>query len=132
MKKLLVVLVLMGILVAAVLPVTASACTQGLTPGYWKQPQHFDAWVTYSPTSNFLEVFGVGPDASLLEVLWTGGGEWNALNRHAVAALLNSTVPGTDFYLTSEVISGVQWAYSTGNWEYVKDILVTANESGES
>ena len=31
--------------------------TEGCTPGYWKQPQHFDSWVTYSPSTLFSSVF---------------------------------------------------------------------------
>src|SRR5215210_35264 len=30
---------------------------EGCTPGYWKQPQHFDSWVVYSPNQLFSSVF---------------------------------------------------------------------------
>ena len=31
---------------------------EGCTPGYWKQPQHFDSWVNYSPNMLYSDVFG--------------------------------------------------------------------------
>lgn len=76
---------------------------QGCTPGYWKQEQHFDSWVSYSPGDSFNAVFGVSAFSSsmtLLDVLWLpGNGKDSGLNKlaaHAVAALLNST-SGLDF-----------------------------------
>ena len=44
---------------------TATACVdvkrpgEGCTPGYWKQPQHFDSWVGYTPSQSFEAVFSV-------------------------------------------------------------------------
>lgn len=70
----------------------------GCTPGYWKQPQHADSWVTYSPDQTLDQVFGCGGDTTLLEALNANGGGIYALQRHAVAALLNSTaVPNFDY-----------------------------------
>lgn len=133
MKKFFAVLVLVAIIVAAVVPVlahadTASACWEGRTPGYWKN--HVDDWVGYSTGDHFVDVFGVGPDEDLLDVLTTGGGKWTAMHRHAVAALLNSTAGGY-FYDTEDVIYAVQWAYDHDNWWTVKDWLETANEYGD-
>lgn len=133
-KKLLLIAVVMAVLVGAVVPVlvqadTASACWEGRTPGYWKN--HTSAWKVYKTTDNFRTVFGVGPDKSLIQVLNTGGGKWDALHRHAVAALLNST-SGVVFLGPDAVIDVVQWAYSpAGNWASAKDYLEDLNESGE-
>ena len=132
MKKLLTVLVLMAIVAGAVVPIlvqadTVSAC-EGRTPGYWKN--HIEEWEGWGPGACFNHVFGVGPHQTLINVLNTGGGKWYALDRHAVAAILNATSSDLDFYDYSWVIQNVQDAYGTGNWEYYKDILEDANEMG--
>lgn len=75
------------------------ATCSGRTPGYWRQSQHFNAWVAYYPVLEgghnatlFCDVF---PDCSvysgktLLQVLETGGGPPDDVGRHIVAALLN-------------------------------------------
>ena len=104
---------------------------QGCTPGYWKQEQHFDSWVVYETYDKFFAVFGVGPDVQLKDVLKTGGGGEAALNRHAVAALLNASNPDVAYAFTpDEVIAMVQEAYATGNFEATKDIFAAENESG--
>lgn len=114
---------------------------EGCTPGYWKQKQHFDSWVTppYYPTilddlgpSYFDEIFGVGPDVTLLEALKTGGGGENALGRHAVAALLNAAAnSGVDYlYTTDGVIQMVKDAYDSGEFEWTKDLFEYENELG--
>lgn len=60
-----------------------------------------------------------------------GGGGEKALMRHAVAAYLNSKTGGVDYpYSTSQVVSAVQSAYSTGNFEWHKNRLADANEAG--
>lgn len=132
MKKLLVIIVIMVIVVGAVVPVlaragTAAACTEGLTPGYWKN--HIEAWEGWGPNACFNHVFGVGPHQRLIDVLNTGGGKWDALNRHAVAALLNAT-SDLDFHSYDWVINNVRAAYSSGNWGYYKSLLEDANEMG--
>ncbi|NJN55193.1 MAG: hypothetical protein HC804_10795 [Anaerolineae bacterium] len=106
---------------------------QGCTPGYWKQPHHFDSWVNYSPTDNYEAVFGV--DASfnkdLVGALAQGGGGEKALGRHAVAALLNANTSGVSFlYTQADVIAMVQGAYATGDFEGVKNLFATQNEMG--
>jgi uncharacterized repeat protein (TIGR01451 family) len=116
---------------------------EGCTPGFWKQDQHFDSWVTYEPGDFFEEVFGVEDvtvraggqatieDPTLLEALNATGGEVNALARHAVAALLNASNPDVEFDFTpQEVIDLVQEAFETGDFERIKDILAEANEQG--
>jgi len=81
-----------------VLSTAAFAWDVGCTPGYWKQPQHADSWVGYSPEQTLQSVFGCGGSTTLLEALNANGGGLYALQRHAVAALLNAAaVPGFDF-----------------------------------
>jgi len=143
MKKLLALLVVIVIAVGAVVPVlartgTASACENGLTPGYWKN--HTEVWNGSRPwdgplpTAYFDEVFGVvghqvgsyvAPHKTLLEVLQTGGGKFDALNRHAVAALLNSylfdsEISGWDYYSEWYIKTHVHDAYHSGDWESLK------------
>ena len=106
---------------------------EGLTPGFWKQPHHFDAWVGYAPTDSYNTVFGVNdPDSpTLLGALERGGGGYNALGRHAVAALLNASNPDVDYaFATAQIIAMVQQAYATNNFEPTKDQLAKENEKG--
>ena len=74
---------------------------EGCTPGYWKQDQHFDSWEAtgYEPGDSFDVVFGVASSNgwTLLEALDAGGGDENALARHATAALLNARPCGGCF-----------------------------------
>lgn len=106
---------------------------EGCTPGYWKQDQHLDSWVGYSPSQDYETVFGV--DASftktLLEALGQGGGGEKALGRHAVAALLNAANPDVNYlYTEADVIAMVQQAYATGDFEGVKNLFAAQNEMG--
>lgn len=105
---------------------------EGCTPGYWKQEQHFDSWVTYAPGDFYDEVFGVGPHITLLEALNTGGGGENALLRHSVGALLNAASPDVAYGMTeAEVIAAVQAAYAAGTedaFEDAKDDFEALNE----
>lgn len=67
---------------------------------------------------------------TLLEALKACGGMY-ALNRHAGAALLNAIHPDVDHVLTvTEVISMVQQAYATGDFEVIKITLEYQNEMG--
>ncbi len=106
---------------------------QGCTPGYWKQPHHFDSWVMYSPDDTFYSAFGselFGMSKTLLEVLETGGGKEYALGRHAVAALLNSLNPDVSYmYSKDDVVAAVQGATS-GSYNAVKDDFAYQNEMG--
>lgn len=104
---------------------------QGCTPGYWKQRQHFDSWVGYTQGDSFATVFGVPYNKTLLQALGTGGGAEKALGRHAAAALLNASNGGVSYeFSTAEVISLVQQAWATGNYEHYKNLLETQNEMG--
>jgi hypothetical protein len=105
---------------------------QGCTPGYWKQPHHFDSWQGFAPGDDFDTVFSVSafsPDKTLIQALNLGGGGLNALARHAVAALLNSASSGVDYPLTTaQVIAIVQTGVNSGNYESAKNQLASLNE----
>jgi hypothetical protein len=106
---------------------------EGLTPGFWKQSQHFYAWVGYTQTDSFNTVFGVNdPETpTLLGALKRGGGGVNALGRHAVAALLNASNPNIDYaYTVAQIKAMVQSAYANGTFEQVKDLFAKENEKG--
>ena len=108
--------------------------TQGCTPGYWKQDQHFDSWnAPYDPTDDFDATFGVNffnPDISLLAALNLNGGAGgkNQLARAAVAALLNAA---EGFYpmTVAQVLAAVQGA-TPATYESVKNTLDTNNNLG--
>jgi hypothetical protein len=94
--------------------------TQGCTPGYWKQEQHFDSWVGYTPGQLFEPVVGVNSllgDPSFLQVLGLNGGGILALSRHTAAALLNASAgSGVNYaYTTSEIIAAYQQAIIDGD-----------------
>ncbi len=104
---------------------------EGCTPGYWKQSQHFDSWVGYTPTQGFADydVFNTGPGVSLLDALKAKGGGQNALMRHATAALLNAANPDVSYlYSVAEVISMVQGAFISGDFEAAKNLFEAQNE----
>jgi len=103
---------------------------EGCTPGYWKQDQHFDSWVGYSPSDSFDAVFGVSYGGTLLEAAGANGGGANALARHAVAALLNASSSVDYYYSTADVISMVQAAFASGDFEATKDLFALQNEMG--
>jgi hypothetical protein len=104
---------------------------QGCTPGYWKQPQHFDSWPSpYLPTAAFSSVFANAfPGLSLVQVLELGGGGLNALGRHAVAALLSAASDPVNYNLTpAEVITMFNAAFGSGNYEATKNVFAGYNE----
>lgn len=118
---------------------------EGCTPGYWKQSQHFDSWVGFSPTDSFSSVFGQTitinvntkgkpssvTDPTLLQALEANGGGINALARHAVASLLNSSKPDVDFALTTaQVLSTFNAAFASGNFASAQTLFATNNELG--
>jgi hypothetical protein len=95
--------------------------TQGCTPGYWKQEQHFDSWVGYTTGQSFESIVGrnvfANSDPSMLTVLGLNGGGLNALSRHTAAALLNAAAgSGVNYaYTTAQIIAGFQAAFDSGN-----------------
>ena len=105
---------------------------EGCTPGYWKQSQHFDSWVGYSPSQQFSSVFANAfPGKTLLQVLGNGGGGLDALGRHTVAALLNTANGGVSYpSSTSEVILLFNEAYALSDYERLKNRFAGLNEAG--
>lgn len=106
---------------------------EGCTPGYYKQPHHFDSWATYTTGQSYDTVFGVTSSfgGTLLEALKRGGGKEKALGRHAVAALLNAANGDVSYaFSEAEVIIRVQEAYASGDFNDYKDILADENEMG--
>lgn len=106
---------------------------EGCTPGYWKQPQHFDSYpAPYTSTTLFNDVFADAfPGLTLPQVAAQGGGGLNALGRHTVAALLNAASSGVDYDLTvAQVIAMFDAAYASGDYETTKDIFAGYNEQG--
>jgi hypothetical protein len=107
---------------------------EGCTPGYWKQPQHLDSWVMYSPEDSFAEVFGIyemEESPTLLEALMAKGGKQNALMRHATAALLNAESSGVSYlYYAEDVMAMVQEAFWSGDFNGIKDMFEAENEAG--
>jgi hypothetical protein len=104
----------------------------GCTPGFWKNSAGSWPPTGYSTGQDFDVVFGVDaftPNITLLQALNLGGGGINALARHAVAALLNSSHPGVDYDLsTAAVITAVQDAVNGGDIEGTKNELAALNE----
>ncbi len=106
-------------LVGGALPTTASRIydnpehtsaigNEGCTLGYWKQSQHFDSWVGYSPTTTIDSVFTLPAYASslsgdtFLEALNYSGGSTildkaKLLLKQAVAAFLNAANPDVGY-----------------------------------
>ena len=98
--------------------------TQGCTPGYWKQSQHFDSWpAAYSTGQSISSVFTVPSQLSALGSMsllqglsFQGGSGVNGaaqiLLRAAISALLNSGK--VDYPLTTaQVISQVNTALAS-------------------
>ena len=107
--------------------------SQGCTPGYWKQSQHFGSWVTYDQDDLFETVFGrnVPGNPTLLDALGANGGGINALMRHSVAALLNAASGSVNYGATpAEVIAAFQAAYDSDDLETQKNIFAGWNERG--
>jgi hypothetical protein len=94
--------------------------TQGCSPGYWKQKQHFDSYVTYHPTDLFDTVFGetVFPGKTLVQVLSQGGGGINALGRIITGALLNASAVSGFPSTPAQVIADFQAVYPGTNTAY--------------
>jgi len=111
-----------------VLPIpTDDGGGEGCTPGYWKQPHHFDSWLPtgYAPGDSFDEVFGVTafPGMTLVQVLSQGGGQIKALGRHAVAALLNSVHSDVSYGLSeAEVLTQVHDAIVGGSKNVIRNL----------
>jgi len=105
--------------------------TAGCTPGFWKQRHHTHHWRDYEPADPFDAVFGVAGHGTLMDALRSGGGHAIALARHAAAALLNAAHADVDYAFTvADVITMVQGAMASGDYEATKDVFATENERG--
>lgn len=118
---------------------------EGCTPGYWRQPHHFDSWVGHGTDDLLGSVFTLPSDLelqnperddpaeiSLHDGVTLRGGGVNALIRHAVAALLNATSGDVDYDLTEQdVIDQFNAAIADdGDVEGTKDDFEGFNELG--
>ena len=108
---------------------------EGCTPGYWKQPQHFDSWPSgLSPGTLFSDVFeNAFPGKTLLQVLETGGGGLNALGRHTVAALLNAENDDVAYGMNGDMVIELFNDVYPGtlfDYEGLKDFFAHKNEEG--
>jgi hypothetical protein len=106
---------------------------EGCTPGYWKQPQHFDSWTApYAPNQQFSLYFeNAFPGMTLLQVLQQGGGGLNALGRHTVSALLNAASPDVSYaFSPAQVISAFNSVFpgTDAQYEALKNRFATENE----
>jgi hypothetical protein len=132
----LVLLTTMALLIGVVGVATVSASkkkgSEGCTPGYWKQSQHFDSWTGYTPNELFVSAGfeDAFPGMTLLQVLQQGGGGLNALGRHTVAALLNVASSGVDYAYTdtSTVIGLFNNVFPGGDYEGLKNIFEGFNQ----
>ena len=99
---------------------------EGCTPGYWKQPQHFDSWTTYAPTDLAGSVFDLtgyptlASKTLLASLDGTGGpgtlGAASILLRAAVAAILNAESSGVDYtQVTADIIADVNAALASND-----------------
>lgn len=122
---------------------------EGLTPGFWKN--HPELWEVYSPGQKWTSVFAdpitidMGKktenlDPTLLEVLGAKGGVnegenvYDALARHAVAAILNAAHTDVDYPIsTASIVSQVDSVIDNGvntDAEPLKDTLEGYNQLG--
>ncbi len=104
---------------------------EGCTPGYWKN--HTSSWpAPYTTGDNFEAIFGVSSDhesLTLLQALNLGGGGFNKIAKHGVAALLSAAHADVDYpYSVEQVIEAVKDAIS-GNKDAI-EALAMANELG--
>ena len=125
-----------GLVSASSVAASKKKGSEGCTPGYWKQDQHFDSWPAgYEPGDSFSSHFD-GSTAfgtmTLLQVLQQGGGGLNALGRHAVSALLNTASDDVDtvWTETQAVRDAFNDAVADGGdaIENTKNIFAAANE----
>jgi hypothetical protein len=121
---------------------------QGCTPGFWRN--NFAAWgCGYTSNTNFFSVFsvvtnrrGLSVNLKLGQAVALEGGEFRALARHAVAAILNACDNGVNYpYSQSEIIAAVVQMFNTNGAvmlggstytgaEALKNALAMANEMG--
>ena len=121
---------------------------EGLTPGFWKN--HPDCWMGYTPTDTFYDVFGITvtvtihktqiTNPTLMQALNAQGGMnetkgvYDALIRHAVAAILNANHEYVEYPLSEgQIVSQVVEAITNTNLtdaEPLKNTLEMYNQLG--
>lgn len=110
---------------------------QGCTPGYWKQPHHFDSWPAgVTPATSFESIFGniPGDDLPFLFALDGGGGPGIAgalsiLRRAAAAAYLNAASNGVHYGLSpAQVVAQVYNAATSGHRGTILDLATTLDQ----
>jgi len=119
------------------------------TPGFWKSSNSLKNWpkTGLSPNDRFVLIFNLNTTFSptLLDMLSARGGGANALGRHAVAALLNASLPNSSYpYAPDEIKSAVKETLSQyqatlfyeadistdmDNIESLKDLYEALNEN---
>jgi hypothetical protein len=104
---------------------------EGCTPGFWKNnadKKGATQWTDpYDPGDLVSSVFSAAPapigGKTLLAGLEQGGGQLDALTRHAIAAVLSAAHPDIDYPLTvSEIVAAVNAAYLSNDADVVEDL----------
>lgn len=103
---------------------------QGCDVRYWPRRANWSKWVGYRPGDSFDTAFGVtsSDGDTLLQALRYNGPREQALQRQAVAALLNANAGIGYLYTRAEVIALVQQAYARGWYGGIKNLLRFQNE----
>ena len=122
-------------------PVTSGG--EGCTPGYWKQPHHFDSWPAgITPDMAYSSIFGrvidvrvkgegVVTDPTLLQALSALGGKVNTAARHSTAAYLNAMTADVSYDLSSDqIIDNLQQSIDNNDFGSLIEALVNFNEQG--
>ena len=116
---------------------------EGCTPGYWKQPHHFDSWPEgITPDTAYSAIFGrainirtrdagLVTDPTLLQALSALGGKVNTAARHSTAAYLNAMTQDVSYDLTSDqIINNLQQSIDDNDFGTLIEALVNFNEQG--
>lgn len=115
----------------------------GCTPGYWKQPHHFDSWpAVVTPDTPYSTVFdriisvrvkgeGLVTDPTLLQALSALGGKVNTAARHSTAAYLNAMSGDVSYDLSdTQIVSNLQQSIDDQDFGDLIEALVNFNEQG--
>ncbi|MDR2642854.1 MAG: putative Ig domain-containing protein, partial [Planctomycetaceae bacterium] len=122
--------------IAAVKSVTKNSSSnqgEGLTYSYWKQ--YPSNWCFYQSNDYYTSIFGLQnynnfqSPGSLMQSLKSAGNDpLSEFWRESTAALLNVSHWGVNYcYSYNNVVSFVQLAYSTGQFDYYANLFKTAN-----
>ena len=114
---------------------------EGCTPGFWKNnadKKGASQWTDpYDPDDLVSSVFSAAPTGigskTLLAGLQQGGGQLDALTRHAIAAVLSAAHPDIDYPLTVDEIVDMVNAHTSNDADVIEDLkneLDTFNNLG--